>query len=56
MISENPMMALSGVRSSWLITFRKCDFESDARSANSFGEHESRFGLVRIGGHGPTPR
>ena len=33
MTSENPMMAFSGVRISWLILARKSDFADDARSA-----------------------
>ena len=36
MISEKPMMALSGVRSSWLILARNFDLVALASSARAF--------------------
>ena len=45
-ISENPMMAFSGVRNSWLMEARKLDFALLACSASIFAEY--RFSSTRL--------
>ena len=46
-ISEKPMMALSGVRSSWLIIARKSDLARLAPSASSFARFSSVSARMR---------